>query len=100
MLLGSSASMVSDKVLSYKSVIRVPLYGRRKASIKLKPMKFFHLRDFFPSATWEELVKIYGLTDGIPYYLEKVQTPFWKWLEGEIKRPDTFLKDEQDFLMK
>jgi len=95
-LLGSSVSMISDKVLSYKS----PLYGRRTASIKLKPMKFFHLRDFFPSASWEELVEIYGLTDGIPYYLEKVRTPFWEWLEGEIKRPDTFLKDELDFLMK
>ncbi len=95
-LLGSSISMMSDKVLSYKS----PLYGRRTASIKLKPLKFFSIKDFFPSVGWEELIEIYGLTDGIPYYLEKVRTPFWKWLQEEVKRPDTFLKDELDFLMK
>ncbi len=95
-LLGSSISMMSDRVLSYKS----PLYGRRTASIKLKPLKFFNLREFFPDLQWEELVEIYGFADGIPYYLEKIKPPFWKWLERELKRFDTFLKDELDFLMK
>ena len=95
-LLGSSVSMMSDKVLSYKS----PLFGRRTASMKLKPLKFFHLRDFFPNLSWEEIVEIYGFADGIPYYLEKVKPPFWKWLEEEFQKPDTFLKDELDFLMK
>ncbi|ACJ16242.1 DEXX-box atpase, N-terminus [Thermococcus onnurineus NA1] len=38
-LLGSSVSMMTEKVLSYKS----PLYGRRTGSMKLKPMKFFYL---------------------------------------------------------
>ncbi|WP_042686798.1 ATP-binding protein [Methermicoccus shengliensis] len=94
-LLGSSISMMSDRVLSYKS----PLYGRF-ASMKLRPLKFFHLREFFPNLQWEELVEIYGFADGIPYHLEKVKPPFWKWLEGELKRPDTFLKDELDFLIK
>ncbi len=42
-LLGSSISMMSDKVLSYKS----PLFGRRTALMKLKPLKFFHLRESF-----------------------------------------------------
>ncbi len=95
-LLGSSVSMMSSKVLSYRS----PLYGRRTASIKLGPLKFHYLRRFFPHTSWEELVEIYGLTDGMPYYIEKVRTPFWKWLEEELRRPDTFLKDEVDFLMK
>ncbi len=95
-LLGSSVSMMSDKVLSYKS----PLYGRRTASIKLKPLKFMHLKEFFPNLSWEELVEIYGFADGIPYYLEKVKPPFWSWLAEEIRRPDTFLKDELDFMMK
>lgn len=35
--LGSSVSMMTEKVLSYKS----PLYGRRIGSMKLKPMEFF-----------------------------------------------------------
>ena len=42
-------------------------------------------------------MEVYGFADGIPYYLEKVGTPFWKWLDEEIKRPDPFLKDELDF---
>lgn len=95
-LLGSSISMMSDSVLSYKS----PLYGRRTASLKLKPIGFPHLKGFFPDSGWEELVEIYGFADGIPYYLEKIRTPFWEWLAEELKRPDTFLKDEVDFLMK
>ncbi len=95
-LLGSSISMMTSRVLSYKS----PLYGRRTASIKLGPLKFFHLKEFFPKASWSELVEIYGFTDGIPYYIEKVKTPFWSWLKEELERPDTFLKDELDFLMK
>ncbi len=95
-LLGSSVSVMSSKVLSYRS----PLYGRRTASIKLGPLKFHHLRGFFPQVGWEELVEIYGLTGGVPYYAEKVRPPFWEWLEGELRRPDTFLKDEVDFLMK
>ena len=95
-LLGSSVSMMSSKVLSYRS----PLYGRRTASIKLGPLKFHYLKEFFPHASWEELVEVYGLTDGMPYYIEKVRTPFWRWLEEELRRPDTFLKDEVDFLMK
>ena len=95
-LLGSSVSMMTGRVLSYRS----PLYGRRTASLRLGPLRFFDLRGFFPSASWEELVEIYGFADGIPYYLVRVETPFWSWLEKELSRPDTFLRDEVDFLLK
>ncbi|XAT64738.1 hypothetical protein LPQ35_05050 [Geoglobus acetivorans] len=88
--------MIRDRVLSYKN----PLYGRRTTSLKLKPLNFFHLIEFFPHLQWEELVEIYGFADGIPCYLEKIKLPFWKWIEKELKTPDTFLKDELDFLMK
>jgi hypothetical protein len=94
--LGSSISMMEDKVLSY----RAPLYGRKTGQIKLKPLRFSEIKKFFPKATKEELVEIYGFCDGIPFYLEKVNYPFWKWLNEELKRPDTFLKTEIDFLMK
>jgi len=95
-LLGSSISMINDKVLSYRS----PLYGRKTSTIKLKPLKFLYLREFFPRASWEELVEIYGFADGMPYYLEKINLPFWKWLQEELKKSDSFLKDEVDFLMR
>ncbi len=95
-LCGSSVSMMKEKVLSYRS----PLYGRRTSTLRLGPLRFPDLRGFFPSSSWEELVEIYGFADGVPYYLSKVRTPFWSWLEGELKSPDTFLKEEVDFLLK
>ncbi|RLF63799.1 MAG: ATP-binding protein, partial [Thermoplasmata archaeon] len=95
-LLGSSVSMMTEKVLSYKS----PLYGRRTGSMKLKPLKFFHLGEFFPRASWEELVEVYGMTDGIPFYIAQVRLPFWEWLDEELKNPVSFFRDEVDFLLR
>lgn len=95
-LLGSSVGMMTEKVLSYKS----PLYGRRTGSMKLKPMSFFALKEFFPNASWEELVEIYGLTDGIPFYITRVKLPFWEWLEKELSDPVSFFRDEVDFLLR
>ncbi|ACS90017.1 MULTISPECIES: ATP-binding protein [Thermococcus] len=95
-LLGSSVSMMTEKVLSYKS----PLYGRRTGSMKLKPLKFFHLKGFFPRASWEELVEVYGMTDGIPFYIAQVRLPFWEWLDRELKSPVSFFRDEVDFLLR
>ncbi|CAB49767.1 ATP-binding protein [Pyrococcus abyssi] len=95
-LLGSSVSIITEKVLSQKS----PLYGRRTGSMKLKPLEFFALKEFFPEASWEELVEIYGFTDGIPYYIIQVKLPFWEWLEKELLSPLSFFKDEVDFLLK
>ncbi|RLE59708.1 MAG: ATP-binding protein [Thermoprotei archaeon] len=95
-LVGSSISMMKDKVLSYKS----PLYGRRTGQIKLKPIRFKYLKEFFPQASPVELVEIYGFADGIPYYLEKVETPFWEWLNRELRDPKSFLRDEGDFLLR
>ncbi len=95
-LLGSSISMMKNKVLSYRS----PLYGRRTSTLKLGPLKFIKLKEFFPLVSWKELVEIYGFAGGIPYYLEKLGTPFWSWLERELRTSDTFLKEEVDFLLK
>lgn len=95
-VLGSSVSIISSKVLSYSS----PLYGRRTGSIKLKPVNFFDLSKFFSKADLEELIEIYGFADGIPFYLIKIEKEFWKWLSKEIKQQRSFLIDEVDFLMR
>ncbi len=95
-LLGSSISMMTDRVLSYKS----PLYGRRTSSMELEPLRFRYLGDFFPGIGWEEMCRIFAVTDGIPYYIEKVRPPMWEWLEEELKRPDSFMRQEVDFLLK
>jgi len=95
-LLGSSVSIITSKILSYKS----PLYGRRSGSLNLKSIPFFELSQFFPNTTIEQLLEIYGFADGIPYYLIKVDQEFWQWLEKELQSESTFLKDEVDFLVK
>ena len=61
---GSSVSMM-EKLLGYKS----PLYGRRTAQIKLKPMDFFSAREFLPRYSLEDFVKVYGILGGTPAYL-------------------------------
>lgn len=61
---GSSISMM-EKLLGYKS----PLYGRRTAQLKIKPLRFFEIKDFFPKYSWEDLVKVYGILGGNPAYL-------------------------------
>lgn len=95
-LLGSSVSIMTSKVLDYRS----PLYGRRTGSLELKPISFFDLKHFFPDYGFEALVEVYGFADGIPFYLVKVDKEFWKWLKDEIKKERGFLRDEIDFLMR
>ena len=95
-LSGSSIGMMEKYTLDYKS----PLYGRRTASIKLKGIKFKDLKEFFPKANFEELMNIYGFADGIPFYLIKIDKQFFNWLDKEIKKETSFLRDEIDFLMR
>jgi len=95
-LIGSSVSMITSNVLSYKS----PLYGRRTSSMEVKPVSFFDLKKFFPQLDAEKLIEIYGFADGIPFYLAKIDKDFLVWLEEELKKRDSFLKDEIDFIMR
>ena len=95
-LLGSSVSIMTSRVLDYAS----PLYGRRTGSMELKAVSFFDLERFFPVAGTRELVEIYGFADGIPFYLIEIDGPFWQWLEGELTKERSLLRDEVDFLMR
>ena len=96
-LTGSSISVMESHVLGYKS----PLYGRRTLSIKLEPLSFFHLREFFPEKGWEDLVRIYGITDGIPAYIHEVRFRLnaGERLE-EVFQPNKPLFDEAEFLLR
>lgn len=95
-ILGSSITMMTDKVLNYSS----PLYGRRTGTLDLGPLRFSDLIEYYPNSDIEDLCRSFGISDGIPYYMEKVQPPIWSWLEREIRKTDTFLKEEVDFLLK
>ncbi|WP_297510858.1 ATP-binding protein [Thermococcus sp.] len=63
-LCGSSVSMM-EELTGYGS----PIYGRRTLSLKIEPLKFWHIGEFFPDYGIEELVKTYAVLDGIPEYL-------------------------------
>ena len=95
-LLGSSISLMAKNVLDHSS----PLYARKDVSLKLSPMKFYDLKEFFPNKSLEEIIEIYGFADGIPYYLNMVKGNFWEWLSTELKSTTSFLKDEIDFIIR
>jgi hypothetical protein len=94
-LVGSSVSVMTSRVLSYKS----PLYGRKTLAMHVKPVPFLEYRRFFPERPAEELVEIHGFAGGIPHYMLKIGKPFWQFLDAEL-REKTFILDEGDFLLR
>jgi len=97
-LLGSSIGMMENEVLGYRS----PLYGRRSGQIRVEPLKFRHVRYFFPKKDAEEIVRIYGCLGGVPAYLSKFdqELPFIDNVNKNILHRATFLYDEASFLLK
>lgn len=67
-LCGSSMSFMQNQVLGYES----PLYGRRTAQFKIEPMTYRETAVFHPRLTNEQNAAIYGITGGIPHYINKL----------------------------
>jgi uncharacterized protein len=65
---GSSIGAIRKVALSGNA----PLYGRRTATLKIEPLKFLDLFNWFEKYSAEDLVKIYGSFGGTPAYLEHV----------------------------
>jgi hypothetical protein len=97
-LCGSSISMMESETLSYES----PLYGRRTSQIFLKPLSFKQSQQFFRSMSFEEFLKIYTITDGMPAYL--LQFDGKLSLEENIKKKifltTEFLHNEVEYMLK
>ncbi len=66
-LCGSSMSFMEKQVLGYQS----PLYGRRTAQFKIEPFDYYDTGKWFPNYSAEDKALIYGITGGIPLYLEE-----------------------------
>jgi hypothetical protein len=49
-----------------------PLYGRRTATLKIEPLKYLDLFEWFKEYSAEELVRVYGSFGGTPAYLEHI----------------------------
>ena len=67
-LCGSSMSFMEYQVLGYES----PLYGRRTAQFKIEALNYKETAVFNPDLSEEENALIYGITGGIPHYINKL----------------------------
>jgi AAA+ ATPase superfamily predicted ATPase len=67
-LSGSSMGMIRRVALRGDA----PLYGRRTATLKIEPLKYLDLFEWFKRYSAEELVAVYGSFGGTPAYLEHV----------------------------
>lgn len=67
-LCGSSMSFMEYQVLGYES----PLYGRRTAQFKIQALNYKEIVSFNPKLTAEQQSLIYGITGGIPHYINKL----------------------------
>ncbi|MBQ3387608.1 MAG: ATP-binding protein [Thermoguttaceae bacterium] len=64
-LCGSAMSFIEKEILAEKN----PLYGRATGILKMKPLDFNDAARFFPNSGPEELVTLYSILGGVPYYL-------------------------------
>lgn len=97
-LCGSLISMMYSEVLAYES----PLYGRRTAQIRLKPIDFKYYNEFFQSKTHTELIEFYSVTGGIPKYIQEFnreKSIFWN-IEKLIFNTNNYLYSEPKFLLQ
>ena len=94
---GSSMSMM-EELLGYKN----PLYGRKTGHMKIDPLEFMHFKEFFPSNTKEENIKIYSILGGVPFYLEKfdAEKSVLENAREQILSKRGMLYEEVDFLLK
>ena len=98
-LCGSLISMMMSQTLRYES----PIYGRRTAQLRLRPVKFPYYPEFFgEEKPRDEWIRYYSVTGGVPKYIEMFSRA--QSLEQGIKEnildTGSFLYDEPNFLLQ
>lgn len=97
-LCGSAMSFIENEILGSKN----PLYGRGTAIFKMKELSFYEARQFFLNYSFEDQMRAYMISGGIPFYLKQFNGN--KSIKFNIKTnilsPETILYNEIDFLMK
>ncbi len=95
---GSSIGMMETEVLGYRS----PLYGRRTGEWKVEPLKFRDLKNFFKDYNIEELVKMWAVCGGTPFYLSKMHPdlPVEENIRQNIIKKGEILYNEPQVLLK
>lgn len=67
-LCGSSMSFMENQVLGKES----PLYGRRTGQFKIEALDYRETAVFHPDLAAEDNSLIYGITGGVPHYINKL----------------------------
>ena len=67
-LCGSSMSFMKSQVLGKES----PLYGRRTAQFKIMQLDYKETAVFHPNLSEEDNALIYGITGGVPHYINNL----------------------------
>ena len=97
-LSGSSIAMMESETLLQKS----PLFGRRTGQILVEPLSFRDSWKFFPKKTFQEFMKLYAVTGGMPSYLLQMNPEkiLLRNIEERIFAPSEFLFNEVEFTLR
>ena len=97
-LCGSSMSFMENQVLGYES----PLYGRRTGQMKIQALTYKEMTAFNPQLTSEQQALVYGITGGIPHYINKlnVQNNIDEALLENLFNTSSYLYEEPENLLK
>lgn len=97
-LCGSSMSFMEYQVLGYES----PLYGRRTGQFKIKALNYKEITAFNTTLNNEQQAFIYGITGGIPHYINKldVDNDIDAALKNNFFNTSSYLFEEPDNLLK
>lgn len=97
-LVGSSISVMEEKILSGSA----PLYGRRTATIDLKPLSASDARRFFPEYDPETAITAWAIYGGTPHYLQTIDPdqPLATNVQQSILSERGLLYTEPEFLLR
>lgn len=97
-LCGSSVSFMVNDMMGRKT----PLYGRNTSVLEVLPFTYDRVKDFFPSYSKEDQMKVYGIVGGVPYYLSKFkeEVSLERNIANEICDNSSSLNEEPITLLK
>ena len=79
-----------------------PLYGRRTGQLKVQALTYREMTVFHPSLSDEQQALLYGVTGGIPHYINKldVSDDMDEALKENLFSPSGYLYEEPENLLK
>ncbi len=97
-LCGSSMSFMENQVLGYES----PLYGRRTGQYKIQALDYKEMTAFHSKLDEEQQALVYGITGGIPHYINKldVDNDIDEALKNNFFNTSGYLFEEPENLLK